>query len=357
MRLTSMVVSSRPHLHDPPGRADRHVREPRRHRHRRSRQQPHRQPGLLPGLPPRGLSRALITFHMPAARHPALQSRMPHQRGPPQAAGVPAEDERTRRGLLDHHYSPGSPRFHRECSTPPSGTSATERSVAIRRKTPAMDIAWKGMLTCDYERSRPHASQLERELYTRSLTTWPSVFLGEPTPLRNPAQTRHRRYQARRPRPADRAASCLPRQPAPRTRPRRASPAHRRQASAALRRAETRPASGCLDRSPWTASVAAASTAILPVMSAHIVNWLLPEEQWETRMTKLLGNRACQHVPASPRSASPPAPATCSPGSPPKQRRPPAGNHLLTAQRSAVETRDSWIDGRDPRRRRRRSSA
>jgi hypothetical protein len=45
-----------------------------------------------------------------------------------------------------------------------------------------MDMAWNGMLTCDYERSRPNASPLERELYTRSLTTWPAVFQRSPRP-------------------------------------------------------------------------------------------------------------------------------------------------------------------------------
>lgn len=46
-----------------------------------------------------------------------------------------------------------------------------------------MDIAWNGILTCDYERSRPQASPLERELYTRSLITWPAVF-GRLLPVR-----------------------------------------------------------------------------------------------------------------------------------------------------------------------------
>lgn len=45
-----------------------------------------------------------------------------------------------------------------------------------------MDIAWNGILTCDYERTRPQASPLERELYTRSLITWPAVFLGDSCP-------------------------------------------------------------------------------------------------------------------------------------------------------------------------------
>lgn len=206
-----------------------------------------------------------------------------------------------------------------------------------------MDIAWKGMLTCDYERSRPHASQLERELYTRSLTTWPSVFLGEPSPygtLRRPGIVDIR--QEDHDRLTGQLHACL-------ASPHRAldlaeqATAHRRQASAALRRAETRPASGCLDRSPWTASVAAASTAILPVMSAHIVNWLLPEEQWETRMTKLLGNRASARACIAALSL-PASPGHLLARLTTKATETTAGNHLLTAQRSAVETRESWID-------------
>lgn len=36
------------------------------------------------------------------------------------------------------------------------------------------------MLTCDYERTRPQASPLERELYAQSLTTWLTVFRAAP---------------------------------------------------------------------------------------------------------------------------------------------------------------------------------
>jgi hypothetical protein len=151
-----------------------------------------------------------------------------------------------------------------------------------------MDIAWNGILTCDYERTRPQGSPLEWELYTRSLTAWPAVFLGSPTPygtVRRPGivdipeadhsqlvgQLHERLAQPGHARGlADRAAE------------------QRRDASGALERVECfLPGAG-----PVTADLAAATGAILIVMSAHIVNWLLPEDQWETRMAKLLGNRA-----------------------------------------------------------------
>jgi hypothetical protein len=166
-----------------------------------------------------------------------------------------------------------------------------------------MDIAWNGILTCDYERTRPHASPLERELYTRSLIAWPAVFLGDPGPygsLRRPgivdvAESSHRQLagQLHDRLSAPRQARALTEQAA----------AHRQEAAAALDRAErSLAASG-----PAATDLAAATAAILIVMSAHIVNWLLPEEQWETRMTKLLGNRlaaraciAALSIPASP---------------------------------------------------------
>jgi hypothetical protein len=52
-----------------------------------------------------------------------------------------------------------------------------------------MDLAWNGILTCDYERTRPLASRLELDLYTRSLIAWPQVMLTDPSPygrLRRP---------------------------------------------------------------------------------------------------------------------------------------------------------------------------
>ncbi len=165
-----------------------------------------------------------------------------------------------------------------------------------------MDIAWNGMLTCDYEHSRPHASPLERELYTLSLTTWPAVFLGSPRPYGSarrpgivdvPESDHHQLVAQLHYRLAEPArARALTEQAA----------AHRKNAAAALDRAER-----SLGSDAAIADLAAATAAILIVMSAHIVNWLLPEEHWETRMTKLLGNRlaaraciAALSVPASP---------------------------------------------------------
>jgi len=52
-----------------------------------------------------------------------------------------------------------------------------------------MDLVWNNLLTCDYERTRPGAPRVELDLYTRSLTSWPRILLGDPRPyghLRRP---------------------------------------------------------------------------------------------------------------------------------------------------------------------------
>jgi hypothetical protein len=52
-----------------------------------------------------------------------------------------------------------------------------------------MEPVWRGLLTCDYEHTRPHATRLEWDIYTTSLTAWPETLMGEPTPygrLRRP---------------------------------------------------------------------------------------------------------------------------------------------------------------------------
>ncbi len=205
-----------------------------------------------------------------------------------------------------------------------------------------MDIAWNGILTCDYERSRPHASPLERELYTQSLTAWPAVFLDGPRPygsVRRPGivdvpESDHRQLVALL---HDRLA-----EPARAWALTQRAAAQRKGAAVALDRAERSvPGSG-----PATANLAAATAAILIVMSAHIVNWLLPEEQWETRMTKLLGNRlaaraciAALSVPASAghlltqlTHAAPPA------------VQPAAGpGKIRQARTDAADRRDRWL--------------
>lgn len=145
-----------------------------------------------------------------------------------------------------------------------------------------MAAAWNGMLTCDYEHDRPGASLVELELYTRSLIAWPAVIIQVPEPygtLRRPGivdipEEDHRRLTGLL---RDQLAS-----------PARArdvvarAGAARAAAAAALDVAEARPSPGALRQ---------AAAAVLPVMSAHVVNWLLPENRWETLMAKMLGSR------------------------------------------------------------------
>ena len=145
-----------------------------------------------------------------------------------------------------------------------------------------MAAAWNGTLTCDYEHDRPGASPVELELYTRSLIAWPAVILQIPDPygtLRRPGivdihEDDHSRLTHLL---HDRLAS-----------PARAQDivvragAARAAAAAALDAAESCPSSPALRQ---------AAAAQLPVMSAHIVNWLLPEEHWEAIMAKMLGSR------------------------------------------------------------------
>ncbi|MEU9891080.1 hypothetical protein [Sphaerisporangium sp. NPDC051011] len=52
-----------------------------------------------------------------------------------------------------------------------------------------MEPVWNGLLTCDYERTRPEATPLEWDVYTTSLITWPRVLMDDPRPygrLRRP---------------------------------------------------------------------------------------------------------------------------------------------------------------------------
>jgi hypothetical protein len=146
-----------------------------------------------------------------------------------------------------------------------------------------MAAAWNGMLTCDYEHDRPGASPVELELYTRSLIAWPAVILEIPAPygvlrrlgIVDVPEAGHRRLTGllrdRLARPAQ-ARDIAAR-----------AGAARAAAAAALDAAESRPSSA--------AALRRAAAAVLPVMSAHIVNWLLPEDHWETLMAKMLGSR------------------------------------------------------------------
>lgn len=149
-----------------------------------------------------------------------------------------------------------------------------------------MEPVWNGILTCDYERTRPDASRLEWDLYTRSLIRWPAVLMGEPVPygrLRRPGivdvlQAQHEYLTAK-------WHELL------------ASPAYTADlmASTGRDRAECAAAlNSCGTGTPsMTRPALRRATALfLRVNSAHIVNWLLPEDRWEKLATQLLGTRA-----------------------------------------------------------------
>lgn len=152
-----------------------------------------------------------------------------------------------------------------------------------------MEPVWNGLLTCDYERTRPGSTRLEWDLYTRSLITWPTALMDDPTPygyLRRPGivdvpQREHERlltcWHALLADPdyvRDLAARATARQH------------HTHQAldsaEAALARRDTPAAARAL---------AEATSAFLQVMSTHIVNWLLPEQEWEDLLAELFGDR------------------------------------------------------------------
>jgi hypothetical protein len=152
-----------------------------------------------------------------------------------------------------------------------------------------MEPVWNGMLTCDYEHTRPDSTLLEWDLYTRSLITWPSVLMDEPTPygrLRRPGivdipEEDHQRlltqwftHLADPHRARDLVNRATNRQ---------------RQTADALRAAERALTGGKASRA--TAALAKATSAFLAVMSTHIVNWLLPEKRWEELLTRLFASR------------------------------------------------------------------
>lgn len=152
-----------------------------------------------------------------------------------------------------------------------------------------MEPVWNGMLTCDYERTRPAATPLGWDLYTTSLITWPAVLMDEPAPygrLRRPGivdidladhQWLTGLWHARLADP-DLVTDLITR-----TRHDRAAATH------ALDECDTSHASG--NATAFTTAMAAATAAILRVSSTHIVNWLLPEQHWEILLTHLLGTR------------------------------------------------------------------
>jgi pyruvate, water dikinase len=157
-----------------------------------------------------------------------------------------------------------------------------------------MEPVWRQTLTCDYERTRPDATRLELDLYTRSLISWPMVLFGETRPYGH----------LRRPGIVDIAESdhgyitstwyhhltdpAYVRSFVERTSRDRGAAADQ------LDRLDQALSAGKRDRSQT--AVTAATEAVLRVMSTHIVNWLLPEDSWEEWLSGLLGDRGAAHA-------------------------------------------------------------
>ena len=157
-----------------------------------------------------------------------------------------------------------------------------------------MEPVWKGLLTCDYEHTRPGSTPLELDLYTTSLIRWPIALMNDPRPygrLRRPgivdipepdhlALTARWHHKLADPQYANTMVAA-------------AEQRHQR-AENALTALEHQ-----LLRGPAVgAQLAEATEALLGVMSAHIVNWLLPDDHWQHLLTDLLGSdsdgRACR---------------------------------------------------------------
>ncbi|MEV8100200.1 hypothetical protein [Kitasatospora sp. NPDC085879] len=157
-----------------------------------------------------------------------------------------------------------------------------------------MERVWKGLLTCDYEHTRPGSTALELDLYTTSLTRWPLVFMDDPRPY-----GRLRRAGIVDIPESDHLALTdgwhhLLADPAYAAAMVTAAEQRHQRADAALLALEHQ-----LDRGAAAErQLAAATEAFLGVMSAHIVNWLLPDDQWQELLAGLLGSdadgRACR---------------------------------------------------------------
>ncbi|MFJ1662403.1 hypothetical protein [Streptomyces anthocyanicus] len=152
-----------------------------------------------------------------------------------------------------------------------------------------MDTPWRDLVVQDYEVSRPDSTPLEFDLYTTSLIAWPITWMNDPTPfgvLRRPGivdidRTVHDQLVQRL---ADhlwdpaRAQTFVIR-----------AVSHRERTAAALAHAEEALADA--DTATAGAALAEATRAFLPVMSTHIVNWLLPEPQWEAFLAERFGDQ------------------------------------------------------------------
>lgn len=165
-----------------------------------------------------------------------------------------------------------------------------------------MDTFWRHLVVQDYEISRPASTRLEFDLYTTSLIAWPAVWMDDPTPygvLRRPGivdidkavhEKLVKQLAAHLADPG-RAQSVVAR-----------AVGDRGRATAALTRAERALTDGATTQAG--AALSDATAAFLRVMSTHIVNWLLPEAQWEVFLARLLNDegraRACMMALSTP---------------------------------------------------------
>jgi hypothetical protein len=152
-----------------------------------------------------------------------------------------------------------------------------------------MEPVWNGILTCDYERTRPHASHLEWDLYTEALIRWPLILMDDPRPYgqrrragivdipelthRDLTSAWHRQLAS-----LDYATTLITR-----------ATHDRDLAGTALDRVDD--AARRDDVDGLTRALAAATTAFTRVNATHIVNWLLPEDHWERLLTDLFSSR------------------------------------------------------------------
>ncbi|MCM3883538.1 hypothetical protein [Frankia sp. R82] len=151
-----------------------------------------------------------------------------------------------------------------------------------------MEAVWNGILTCDYERTRPQASRLEWDLYTTSLISWPTILMDDPRPYgrlrragivdipepthRDLTSTWHRQLASLR--YTDHLIARTTRD--------------RTVARAALDRVDD--ARRRQDVDDLTRALAATTAAFIRVNATHIVNWLLPEQHWERLLTGIFGS-------------------------------------------------------------------
>lgn len=195
-----------------------------------------------------------------------------------------------------------------------------------------MEPVWNGLLTCDYEHTRPHATLLEWDLYTTSLINWPRTLMDEPTPygrLRRPGivdipEADHARLIAQwHTRIADpqQVALLIAH-----------TDQHKQQTVRALDAAGQ--ALSLSETAAAAQAVAEATSAFLDTNATHIVNWLLPEQQWEDQLTRLFSDPAKAHCCLS---------ALMTPDAPGHLLRAQtqlltAATHLNTALDTAIET-------------------